>query len=94
MDLQFIKKEINKVNPKFIIAYDSNDYPPVDDTDTLDVNHLLVTDNPQLQNDEDLLMWGAWIISIKNNKLYAVWGCYPEEPIIGLNNFITHLKNY
>lgn len=93
--LQHVKDTINEVDPR-IIAVSPEEYGemyPDQAEDFEKGNYLIVMDNEdELDFGDDGVLGGAYSVTLGPDlQVYAEWMPYPEEDIIGLNNFIERL---
>lgn len=91
------KDAINSLDPR-IKAYSPEEYNKIfwNDESHETGNHLIVTDTyGEERSDEDMILFGSYNVSINKSgtDIEANWEPYPEDPIIGLNNFLLHLQS-
>jgi hypothetical protein len=64
---------------------------PEQNEDWVEGDYLLVVDNPAIP-EKDMVLWGGYSIDFEEGELKMYWLPYPEEPQIGLEAIIAHLR--
>lgn len=53
---------------------------------------LWIVDDMTIEDDRDLILFGAYNITIKNDDFVMQWMPYPEEPYVGFDAIVVAIK--